>query len=119
MTGVEERMMELAAAMGRIREEDRPVLALLCAQARRELAGQLRPGVSEAGCEDAMALAGAWMALAGLYAGDGDVARFAAGDLSVQYRDGAARGAALRLQARQIMRPFVADSGFAFRGVAG
>ena len=119
MKTMEERMIELAEAIGGTGETERPLLRLLCGQVRRELAGRLRAGVAEEDCQDAMALAGAWLALAGLYAGDGGVERFSAGDLTIQHRDGAARGAALRLQAEQIMRPYVEDNGFVFRGVCG
>ena len=74
-------------------------------------------------CGGAFPLAAAWVALAELAAGqDGGVERFTAGAVSVQMKggqDAAARRAVLRLQARQVMRPYIRDEGFVFRGVPG
>ena len=44
---------------------------------------------------------------------------FTAGEVSIRRRDGGERGKALRLQAMQVMRPWLRDEGFVFRGVRG
>ena len=116
---MEERMLEMAMRLGKVDEGERETLALLCAQAARQLVLRLREGVTPEQCGDAFSLAGAWLALAGLCsAGDG-VDRFTAGDLTIQHRDGAARETAYRLQAEQVIRPYVRDDGFVVRGVRG
>ena len=116
---MEERILEMAVKLGRTAEEDREVLRMLCAQAAGRLAGRLREGVAPEDCGEAFPLAGAWLALAGLYAGGDGVERFTAGSLTIQQRDGTERAAALRLQAEQVMKPYLRDDGFAFRGVRG
>ena len=45
--------------------------------------------------------------------------RFTAGEVTIQEGDGAARAAALRLQAETVLGPWLADRGFAFQGVPG
>ena len=83
------------------------------------LAGRLRPEVRSEDCEDAFILACAWLALAGLAAGETGGGRFTAGEVTIQEWDGAARAAALRLQAETVLGPWLADRGFAFQGVPG
>ena len=61
----------------------------------------------------------AWLALAGLAAGETGGGRFTAGEVTIQEGDGAARAAALRLQAETVLGPWLADRGFAFQGVPG
>ena len=58
-------------------------------------------------------------ALAGLAAGETGGGRFTAGEVTIQEGDGAARAAALRLQAETVLGPWLADRGFAFQGVPG
>ena len=88
-----------------------------------ELTRRLRPGVSPEDCGSAFVLACAWMALAGLTAGESaGVERFTAGSLTIQEgggADAAERSAALRLQAETVLGPYLADRGFAFQGVDG
>ena len=62
---------------------------------------------------------GRWLALAGLAAGETGGGRFPAGEVTIQEGDGAARAAALRLQAETVLGPWLADRGFAFQGVPG
>lgn len=116
---MEERMLEMAMRLGKVDEGDREVLELLCAQAAEELTLRLRKGVTPEQCGDAFPLAGAWLALAGLSAAGDGVERFTAGDLTIQHREGGARETAYRLQAEQVIRPYVRDDGFVFRGVRG
>ncbi len=52
-------------------------------------------------------------------AGETGGGRFTAGEVTIQEGDGAARAAALRLQAETVLGPWLADRGFAFQGVPG
>lgn len=45
--------------------------------------------------------------------------RFTAGAVTIQRGSAAQRREALLLQARQVMRPWLRDEGFSFRGVLG
>lgn len=74
--------------------------------AARGLRRRLYPGLRLAG-------------LAGLAAGETGGGRFTAGEVTIQEGDGAARAAALRLQAETVLGPWLADRGFAFQGVPG
>ena len=98
---------------------DEEVLRSLCQTARVQLEGELREGLSPDDCGTAFVLAAAWLALAGLCAGEAGVERFTAGQITIQRGDGPARQAALRLQARQVMHPYLNDEGFSFQGVPG
>jgi hypothetical protein len=113
-----DEVLALAAALGGAEESD--TLRLLCESAVEELTGMLREDVTGEDCGGAFRLAAAWMALAelGLTQDDG-VESFTAGEVSIKKGDGQARRAALRLQARQVMRPYLKDEGFVFRGVKG
>ena len=57
--------------------------------------------------------------LSWLAAGETGGGRFTAGEVTIQEGDGAARAAALRLQAETVLGPWLADRGFAFQGVPG
>lgn len=118
-----EKIVELARALGRVEDADLAALEVLCAAAEAELRGRLRPGVKAEDCAPAFVLAAAWTALAGLVVSEPDgVERFSAGDVSIQERGGGdalERSAALRIQAGQVMGPYLRDEGFAFRGVRG
>lgn len=120
---MEEEIAALAQRLGHVEDGDLEVLRTLCGLARQEVAGWLREGVPTEACGGAFPLAAAWVALAELAAGqDGGVERFTAGAVSVQMKgrqDAAARRAALRLQARHVMRPYIRDEGFVFQGVPG
>ena len=101
--------MDMARSLGHMDGGQEEALEALCRAAQAELAGRLRPEVRSEDCEDAFILACAWLALAGL----------AAGETTIQEGDGAARAAALRLQAETVLGPWLADRGFAFQGVPG
>lgn len=113
-----ERIVKTAVLLsGREESEE---LTLLCGHAAEELAGQLRGGLTPEECGGAFILAGAWLALAELEtAGEGDVASFTAGDVTIRRSEGESRGKALRMQAMQVMKPYLRDEGFVFRGVRG
>lgn len=107
--------MDMARSLGHVDGGQEEALEALCRAAQAELAGRLRPE----DCEDAFILACAWLALAGLAAGETGGGRFTAGEVTIQEGDGAARAAALRLQAETVLGPWLADRGFAFQGVPG
>ena len=110
-----DEVLRLAAALGKVEESEE--LSLLCGAAVEELTGMLRPGVTPEECGEGFCLAAAWMALAGLAAGGEDVESFTAGEVSIRQGDGAARRRALRMQAKQVMKPWLKDECFLFRGV--
>lgn len=119
---MEEEIFVLAKTLGRVEAGELAALRTLCAAAGQEAAAWLKENLSPEDCGGLFPLAAAWLALAGLTAGREDgVERFAAGDVSVQTRAGgdAARREGLRRQARQVLAPFLRDSGFVFRGVPG
>ena len=97
--------MDMARSLGHVDGGQEEALEALCRAAQAELAGRLRPEVRSEDCEDAFILACAW--------------RFTAGEVTIQEGDGAARAAALRLQAETVLGPWLADRGFAFQGVPG
>lgn len=112
-----EDCLSLAKVLGNVPESDWPRLEILCEAAQSELRRRLRPGVTEADCGEALPLAGAFLALAGLEEG-GEVERFSAGDLTI-HGGGSGTSADLRRQAERVMAPWLNDSGFVFRGVRG
>lgn len=110
--------MALAVLLGKTEESEG--LRTLCEAAEDELTGWLREGVTAADCGQCFVLAGAWLALAAREVAEDDgVSSFTAGEVTVRQGDRKARGQALRLQARQVMRPYLRDEGFSFRGVRG
>lgn len=108
--------MDMARSLGHVDGGQEEALEALCRAAQAELAGRLRPEVRSEDCEDAFILACAWLALAGLAAGETGGGRFTAGEVTIQEGDGAARAAALRLQAETVLGPWLADRGLPFRG---
>ena len=109
----------MARTLGHVAADREEALEALCQAAEGELAGRLRQGVAPEDCGQAFVLACAWLALAGLAAGETGGGRFTAGEVTIQEGDGAARAAALRLQAETVLGPWLADRGFAFQGVPG
>lgn len=107
-----ERIVETAALLGRRERDER--LELLCAGAAEELERLLRPGVTAEDCGETFLVAAAWLALDSI--GEGDVVSFIAGDVSVKKSD---REKSLRGEALRLMRPWLRDEGFVFRGVRG
>lgn len=97
-------------------EEDMEVLLPLCQAAQAELMGRLRSGVEGADCGTALPVAAAWIAMDGLEGAGGRVESFAAGDLTVR---ATGSGRSLRQRAEELMAPYLAERGFAFRGVRG
>lgn len=117
---MDQEILALAMVLGNVSESDRERLELLCGNARRELEGQLRPGLTVQDCGDALVLAAAWLALADLRAGDASagVTGFSAGSLSIQTGESQA-GEVLRRRAYRLLSAQLRDSGLCFRGVRG
>ena len=63
--------------------------------------------------------AGVLLALAGLEVSEDGVESFTAGAVSIRRKNGSLRQKAMRLQALQVMKPYIEDDGFLFRGVKG
>lgn len=116
-----QRMMELARSLGQVSDQEEGALVCACGAARQELERALRPGVAQADCAEAFALAGAWLALAGLEVSRsaGRVESFTAGDVTVREGSGPDRAGALREQAWRLMAPWTRDRKFHFYGVSG
>lgn len=113
--------MEFAKLLGQTGEAETPALEALCRAAETELTGKLRDGVAPEDCGGAFPVAAAWLALAGLCAGQGgEPASWSAGAVSVSGGMTAKeRIRTLQEQAMGLMAPYVKDEGFAFRGVRG
>lgn len=119
-----EHILSLASAIVQPSEEEKPLLAALCAAAETELAGRLRPSLTPGDCGDAFPCAAALTAAAAMLPcrNGGDVEQFSAGDVSVRAGglDGlCAAVMAMKKQAEEIIAPYAADERFAFRGVRG
>jgi len=116
-----EKILELAELLSEADPGQTELLERLCLAAERELTGRLRDGVAPEDCEPAFVAGAAWLALAGLYGGQGteEVEAFTAGELTVRPTGGEARSARLRAQAERVMAPYLRDGGFAFVGVRG
>lgn len=106
--------MDMAHNLGRVDGGQEKALEVSCRTAQAELAGWLRSKMRSGGCEDALILTCAWLALAGLTAGKIGGGRFTIGEATIQEGDGATRAATLRLQAGTVLGPRLASWGFAF-----
>ena len=100
--------------------QDEDVLRMLCESACRTLDRRLKDGLKAEDCGRAYPLAAAWLALDWLRDSQGmnGVTYLSAGDLTVR-REGGGDNGSLSRRAREIMRPFLRDDGFVFRGVKG
>ena len=110
----------LALCRGLGAEEGQEALLRPRAQAAVEmLAGRLRRGTAPEDCGPAFPMAAAMTAMEQLSAATGEdrVVSFSAGDVSVRTRGGAPAG--LAAQALRLLAPWLAETGFAFRGVDG
>lgn len=116
---MKEKVLAMAETLGKIDHDE--TLTTLCDAAVESLTAQLRPGVAPEDCGEAFILAAAWMALAQreLADADGEMERFTAGEVTIQKGNSNVRREALLLQARQVIRPWLRDEGFSFRGVRG
>ena len=100
--------------------QNEDVLRTLCRNACNMLNRRLRDGLMAEDCGEAYPLAAAWIALDWLRGGQGmyGVTYLSAGDLTVR-RDGGGDDGSLSQRAYEIMKPFLRDDGFVFRGVKG
>ncbi len=116
-----ERIFELAKALGHVGAGDENALRQMCELAQSELRGRLRAAVTAEDCEPAFRLGAAWLALAGLCAGE-RVESLSAGGLTVRQVGGKTpleRSMGLRQQGERVMAPYLEDREFAFLGVRG
>lgn len=112
--------MDMARSLGHVDGGQEEALEALCRAAQAELAGRLRPEVRSEDCEDAFILACAWLALAGLAAGETGGGRFTA--RGGHHSGGGRGGPGSRPpppRPRTVLGPWLADRGFAFQGVPG
>lgn len=120
---MQETILTYAKALGSLEAAEEPLLEALCGAAEAELAGKLREGLTPKDCGGAFPVAAAWLARAGLCAGqsaDGDASSWTAGAVSVTGAVPAGeRASALRARAMELMAPYLRDEAFCFRGVRG
>lgn len=118
-----EKVLEQAKLLGNVSGREEAVLEALCRAAVAELSGKLKDGLSPEDCGGAFPVAAAWLALAGLCAGQiagEDAVSWSAGAVSVSGAVPAGeRAGGLREQAMRLMAPYVEDEGFWFQGVRG
>ena len=114
-----QRIMELARTLGRVSPDEEELLGVLCGTAQTELTAALKQGVCPEDCSQAFALAGAWLALAGLEVsrGAGQAQSFSAGDVTIHSADAGSKAEMLRSQARRLMSGWTKDDTFVFYGV--
>ncbi len=115
-------IMALCRAMGA--GEDREELLLPLVQAvRGQLEGRLKAGTAPEDCGPAFPLAAAMLVMDRLsgMTGDGEVTSFTAGDLTIKKSTSGSGQTAksLSAQAEGLLAPWLADTGFVFRGVDG
>lgn len=114
-----QRVMELARGLCP-QAGDEELMRTVCASACQALNRRLRRGVAPEDCGEAFPLAAAWLAADWMQAGQGldGVTALSAGDISVR-REGGGQTGSMSRRAMELMAPFLADQGFAFRGVRG
>lgn len=116
-------ILEYARLLGGAEEGQEVLLTALCGAAEGTLRGKLKEGVTPEDCGGAFPVAAAWLALAGLCAGDcaqADAAGWTAGAVSVTRTTPAGeRAETLRAQAARLMEPYLRDESFFFQGVRG
>lgn len=117
-----EQILALCRAMGAGQEE---LLLPLALAVKEQLAGRLKEGVSPEDCGTAFPLAAAMVVMDRLSAaagggGGGEITSFTAGDLTIRKEAGSGgTGRTLSAQAEGLLSPWLKDTGFIFRGVAG
>ncbi len=114
-----QRIAELARTLGQVSEQEEELLATLCNAVCQELDASLRDEVSPDDCPDVFALAGAWLALAGLEVsrGAGQAESFTAGDVTVRSGNTENKARLLRMQAKHLLSGWTKDNAFVFFGV--
>ena len=125
MTGMDEKILNLAAAISSAGEAEKELLTLLCQAAEQRLERRLQPGIVPEDCGAAFPCAAALLAAADLYvsrSGGNAVESFTAGMVTIREKSAEKIGAAvqeLRQTAVRIMEPYTGDTTFSFLGVRG
>lgn len=119
-----EEIYQIAAAIARPSEAERPLLEALCAAAEADAAARLREGVTPEECGSSFLCAAAMLAAAGALScqSSGGVEQFTAGDVQLRLKSGGGdsdTAEPLRRRAGELMRPWWRDEDFAFTGVRG
>ena len=112
--------MELVQALGGA-GQDEEMLRTLCATACRTLDRRLRDGLTAEDCDGAYPLAAAWLVMDWVRGSRGleGITSLTAGDISVRREGPEGSGGRLSQKALELMRPFLREEGFVFRGVSG
>ena len=113
-----EEILALCKAMGAAEDQQTLLLPLIEAVSAA-LEGRLKGGVTPQDCGSAFALAAAMLVMDALElaAGGARVESFTAGDVSI--RTGSGGESSAKAQAERLLAPWLGETGFAFRGVAG
>lgn len=115
-----QQIMALCGAMGAAADQEELMLPLVQAVCD-QLAARLKAGVAPEACGPAFPLAAAMIVmdrLAGV-TGEGGIASFTAGDLTIRKEAGGGSQAGLSEQAEKLLLPWLGDAGFCFQGVKG
>ena len=112
-------MLELLQKLG-VAGQNEDVLRTLCRNACDMLDRRLKDGLTAGDCGETYPLAAAWIAMEWLRGTQGldGVTWLSAGDMTVR-REGGGDNGSLSRRAMEIMRPYLRDDGFVFRGVKG
>ncbi len=115
-----EQVLELVQALGGAGQEEE-LLRTLCATACRTLDRRLRDGLTAEDCDGAYPLAAAWLVMDWVRGSRGleGITSLTAGDISVRREGPEGSGGRLSQKALELMRPFLREEGFVFRGVSG
>lgn len=115
-----QQVLKLAQALGGA-GQDEELLHTLCAAACRTLDRRLRDGLTAEDCDGAYPLAAAWLVMDWVRGSRGleGITSLTAGDISVRREGPEGSGGRLSQKALELMRPFLREEGFVFRGVSG
>ena len=118
MTLKEQVFAHAALLAGELDHRQTDFLNLLCGAATSNLTARLRTGLTPDDCKADFVAAASLFALAALNGiqGDGDIAEFKAGDLTVKRTGADAASRCLQHQAQLMIAPYLKDS-FTFMGV--
>ncbi|MDY3906930.1 MAG: hypothetical protein SOZ47_09050 [Lawsonibacter sp.] len=115
-----EEIVALCKVMGAAEDQGELLLPLIRAVVSA-MEGRLKPGVAPEDCGAAFPLAAAMVVMDGLEraVGSGKVTSFTAGEVSIRTEGETGRRETRTAQAERLMAPWLGETGFAFRGVAG
>ena len=113
-------MLELVRALTGAGQNEE-LMRTLCAAACRMLDRRLRDGLTAEDCEGVYPLAAAWLVMDWLRGSQGleGITSLTEGDISVRREAVGGEDRKLSQRAFELMRPFLRDDGFVFRGVSG